>query len=559
MLRRFVMRSSIIKEGPERAANRSLLKATGVTDSEMRKPFIAVVNSWNDIIPGHIHLNKLAESVKAGIRNAGGVPFEFHTIGVCDGIAMGHEGMKYSLPSREVIEDTIELMVKAHQFDGIVLIPSCDKIVPGHLMAAGRLDIPAIVVTGGPMLPGYVDDKYTDLISVFEGVGAYSAGKLSELDLKRLENLSCAGAGSCAGMFTANTMACMTEALGLSLPGCATAHAVDAKKARIAKESGERIVEMIRENLTPRKIVSLKSFENAIMVDMAIGGSTNTTLHLPALAHEFGLNLPLEKFDELSRTTPHLISLRPSGPNFMLHFDRAGGVQAIMQRLSSKLHLDQLTVNGKTIGENLKEFDIVNPKLNKEIIATLEEPIHAEGGIAVLKGNLAPDGSVVKQAAVDPKMRVYTGPAKVYDCEEDAMESILAGNVKPGDIVVIRYEGPKGGPGMREMLAATAAIGGMGLLESVALITDGRFSGGTRGPCIGHVSPEASEGGPIALVKDGDMIEINIPERALNLKISEEELKKRKAVFVPPKKEVTGYLARYQRAVHSANTGGIVD
>ncbi|WP_292377474.1 dihydroxy-acid dehydratase [Methanosarcina sp. UBA289] len=553
------MRSSIIKEGPERAANRSLLKATGVTDSEMRKPFIAVVNSWNDIIPGHIHLNKLAESVKAGIRNAGGVPFEFHTIGVCDGIAMGHEGMKYSLPSREVIEDTIELMVKAHQFDGIVLIPSCDKIVPGHLMAAGRLDIPAIVVTGGPMLPGYVDDKYTDLISVFEGVGAYSAGKLSELDLKRLENLSCAGAGSCAGMFTANTMACMTEALGLSLPGCATAHAVDAKKARIAKESGERIVEMIRENLTPRKIVSLKSFENAIMVDMAIGGSTNTTLHLPALAHEFGLNLPLEKFDELSRTTPHLISLRPSGPNFMLHFDRAGGVQAIMQRLSSKLHLDQLTVNGKTIGENLKEFDIVNPKLNKEIIATLEEPIHAEGGIAVLKGNLAPDGSVVKQAAVDPKMRVYTGPAKVYDCEEDAMESILAGNVKPGDIVVIRYEGPKGGPGMREMLAATAAIGGMGLLESVALITDGRFSGGTRGPCIGHVSPEASEGGPIALVKDGDMIEINIPERALNLKISEEELKKRKAVFVPPKKEVTGYLARYQRAVHSANTGGIVD
>ena len=553
------MRSDIIKEGPERAPNRSLLKATGVTDSEMRKPFIAVVNSWNDIIPGHIHLNKLAEAVKAGIRNAGGVPFEFHTIGVCDGIAMGHEGMKYSLPSREVIEDTIELMVKAHQFDGIVLIPTCDKIVPGHLMAAGRLDIPAIVVTGGPMLPGYVDDKYTDLISVFEGVGAYSAGKISELDLKRLENLSCGGAGSCAGMFTANTMACVTEALGLSLPGCATAHAVDAKKVRIAKESGERIVEMVKENLTPRKLVTLKSFENAIMVDMAVGGSTNTTLHLPALAHEFGLNLPLEKFDELSKTTPHLISLRPGGPNFMLHFDRAGGVQAVMQRLSSKLHLDQLTANGKTIGENLNEFEIINPKLNKEIIATLDKPIHAEGGIAVLKGNLAPDGSVVKQAAVDPKMRVYTGPAKVYDCEEDAMESILAGNVKPGDIVVIRYEGPKGGPGMREMLAATAAIGGMGLLESVALITDGRFSGGTRGPCIGHVSPEASEGGPIALVKDGDMIEINIPERVLNLKVPEEELAKRKAAFVPPKKEVTGYLARYQRSVHSANTRGIVD
>ncbi|MCC4771874.1 dihydroxy-acid dehydratase [Methanosarcina sp. DH2] len=553
------MRSDIIKKGPERAPNRSLLKATGVTDSEMKKPFIAVVNSWNDIIPGHMHLNKLAEAVKAGIRNAGGVPFEFHTVGVCDGIAMGHEGMKYSLPSREIIEDTIELMVRAHQFDGMVLIPTCDKIVPGHLMAAGRLDIPAIVVTGGPMLPGYVDDDYRDLISVSEGVGAHSAGKISDDDLNRLENFSCAGAGSCAGMFTANTMACMTEALGLSLPGCATAHAVDAKKTRIAKESGERIVEMVRENLTPKKIVTQRSFENAITVDMAIGGSTNSTLHLPALAHEFGLKLPLEAFDELSRTTPHLISLRPGGPNFMLHFDRAGGVQAIMQRLSPKLHLEQLTVNGNTIGENLNELDLVNPKLNKEIIATLENPIHAQGGIAVLKGSLAPDGSVVKQAAVDPGMHVHTGPARVYDGEEDAMQSILAGDVKPGDIVIVRYEGPKGGPGMREMLAATAALGGMGLLESVALITDGRFSGGTRGPCIGHVSPEASEGGPIALVKDGDMIEINIPERALNLKISEGELKQRKAAFVPPKTEITGYLARYQRSVHSANTGGIVD
>ncbi|AKB54338.1 dihydroxy-acid dehydratase [Methanosarcina sp. A14] len=553
------MRSDIIKEGPEKAPNRSLLKATGVTDSEMRKPFIAVVNSWNDIIPGHMHLNKLAEAVKAGIRNAGGVPFEFSTIGVCDGIAMGHEGMKYSLPSREIIEDTIELMVQAHQFDGMVLIPTCDKIVPGHLMAAGRLDIPAIVVTGGPMLPGYIDDGYKDFISVSEGVGAHRVGKISDDDLKRLENFACNGAGSCAGMFTANTMACMTEALGLSLPGCATAHAVDAKKVRIAKESGERIVEMVKENLTPRKIVTFKSFENAIMVDMAVGGSTNTTLHLPALAHEFGLNLPLDKFDELSRKTPHLISLRPGGSNFMLHFDRAGGVQAIMQRLSTKLHLEQCTVNGKTIGENLKELDIVNPKLNKEIIGTLENPIHVQGGIAVLKGSLAPGGSVVKQAAVDPRMHVHTGPARVYDGEKAAMESILAGNVKPGDVVIIRYEGPKGGPGMREMLAATAALGGMGLLESVALITDGRFSGGTRGPCIGHVSPEAIEGGPIALVKDGDMIEINIPERALNLKISDEELKQRKAAFIPPKTEVTGYLARYQRSVHSANTGGIVD
>jgi len=553
------MRSDIIKEGPERAPNRSLLKATGVTDSEMRKPFIAVVNSWNDIIPGHMYLNKLADAVKAGIRNAGGVPFEFHTIGVCDGIAMGHEGMKYSLPSREIIEDTIELMVKAHQFDGMVLIPTCDKIVPGHLMAAGRLDIPAIVVTGGPMLPGYVDDSYKDFISVSEGVGAHRIGKISDDDLKELENFACNGAGSCAGMYTANTMACMTEALGLSLPGCATAHAVDAKKIRIAKESGERIVEMVKENLTPRKIVTYKSFENAIMVDMAVGGSTNTTLHLPALAHEFGLHLSLEKFDELSRTTPHLISLRPGGSNVMLHFDRAGGVQAIMQRLYPKLYLEQRTVNGKTIGENLKELDIVNPKLNKEIIGTLENPIHAQGGIAVLKGSLAPEGAVIKQAAVDPGMHVHTGPARVYDGEKAAMESILAGNVKPGDVVIIRYEGPKGGPGMREMLAVTAALGGMGLLESVALITDGRFSGGTRGPCIGHVSPEATEGGPIALVKDGEMIEINIPERTLNIKISEEELKQRKAAFVPPKTEITGYLARYQRSVHSANTGGIVD
>ncbi|PAV14042.1 dihydroxy-acid dehydratase [Methanosarcina spelaei] len=553
------MRSDIIKEGPERAPNRSLLKATGVTDSEMRKPFIAVVNSWNDIIPGHMYLNKLADAVKAGIRNAGGVPFEFHTIGVCDGIAMGHEGMKYSLPSREIIEDTIELMVKAHQFDGMVLIPTCDKIVPGHLMAAGRLDIPAIVVTGGPMLPGYVDDSYKDFISVSEGVGAHRIGKISDDDLKELENFACNGAGSCAGMYTANTMACMTEALGLSLPGCATAHAVDAKKTRIAKESGERIVEMVKENLTPLKIVTYKSFENAIMVDMAVGGSTNTTLHLPALAHEFGLHLSLEKFDELSRTTPHLISLRPGGSNVMLHFDRAGGVQAIMQRLSPKLYLEQRTVNGKTIGENLKELDIVNPKLNKEIIGTLENPIHAQGGIAVLKGSLAPEGAVIKQAAVDPGMHVHTGPARVYDGEKAAMESILAGNVKPGDVVIIRYEGPKGGPGMREMLAVTAALGGMGLLESVALITDGRFSGGTRGPCIGHVSPEATEGGPIALVKDGEMIEINIPERTLNIKISEEELKQRKAAFVPPKTEITGYLARYQRSVHSANTGGIVD
>ncbi|MDD4332395.1 MAG: dihydroxy-acid dehydratase [Methanosarcinaceae archaeon] len=553
------MRSDRAKKGLERTPNRSLLKATGITDAEMKRPFIAVVNSWSDIIPGHIHLDKLAEAVKAGIRNAGGVPFEFHTIGVCDGIAMGHEGMKYSLPSREVIEDTIELMIKAHQFDGLVLIPACDKIVPAHIMAAGRLDIPAIVVTGGPMLPGYVNDEYTDLISVFEGVGAYQAGKLSEAELARLESFSCAGAGSCAGMFTANTMACVTEALGLSLPGCATAHAVDAKKTRLAKESGERIVGLVEENLTPRKIVTRKSFENAIMVDMAVGGSTNTALHLPALAHEFGLELPLETFDTLSRTTPHLISLRPGGPNFMLDFDRAGGVQAILEKLAPKLHGDELSVTGKTLKENLKAFVVLNPKLHEKLISTLENPVHVEGGIAVLKGSLAPDGAVVKQTAVDSKMLVHTGPARVFESEEEAMEGIMEGRIQSGDVIVIRYEGPKGGPGMREMLSPTSAIAGMGLIDSVALITDGRFSGGTRGPCIGHVSPEALEGGPIGLVKEGDLIEIDIPNRILNLKVPEAEIEMRKASFVPLKKEVGGYLSRYQRGVHSANTGGIVD
>lgn len=553
------MRSDKTKKGIERAPNRSLLRATGLTDAEMERPFIAVVNSWTELIPGHIHLDKLSEAVKAGIRSAGGVPFEFHTIGICDGIAMGHEGMKYSLPSREAIEDSIELVLQGHQLDAMVMITACDKITPGHLMAAGRLDIPTIVVTGGPMMPGFVDDEYRDLISVFEGVGACRSEKMADDKLQQLEECACSGAGSCAGMYTANTMACMTEALGLSLPGCATAHAVDAKKTRLAKTSGERIVAMVKEGLTARKIVTMEAFENAIMVDMAIGGSTNTTLHLPAIAHAFGLQLTLDTFDKLSRTTPHITSLKPGGINYMLDFDRAGGIQAIIQKLSTKMHLDQITVTGKTVGENLEGFVVLNPKMNAQVIKTLDSPFHEEGGIAVLKGSLAPDGSVVKQAAVSPKMLRHSGPAKVFDSEETAMAAILAGKIKSGDVVVIRYEGPKGGPGMREMLSPTSAIAGMGLIESVALVTDGRFSGGTRGPCIGHVSPEAQEGGPIALVQEGDIIEIDIPARKLDLKVSEEELAKRKALFKPPEKKVTGYLARYRKYVSSASKGAIFE
>ncbi|MFP4655460.1 MAG: dihydroxy-acid dehydratase [Methanohalobium sp.] len=552
------MRSDTIKKGMEHAPHRSLLKATGVTDSEMDRPFIAVVNSWNEIVPGHINLDKLGESVKAGIRNAGGVPFEFNTIGVCDGIAMGHEGMKYSLPSREAIADTIELMVQAHQLDGMVLIAACDKILPGHLMAAGRLNIPAIVVTGGPMLPGYVGDECCDLVSVFEGIGSCRNNNISESQLKMIENQSCSGAGSCAGLFTANTMSCLTEAMGMSLLGCGTAHAVDAKKARIAKESGERIVQMVDENLTPRQIVTDETLKNAIKVDMAIGGSTNTVLHLPAIASEFGLELPIEIFDDLSRETPHLINLRPGGYNHMLDFDRAGGVQAILERIKPMLFLDAKTVTGKTLGENLENFVVINPKTNKEIIATIDDPVHPEGGIAILKGSLAPEGSVIKQSAVNENMLVHKGPAKVYDSEEDAMCGILGGDIEPKDVVIIRYEGPKGGPGMREMLSPTSAIAGMGL-DTVALVTDGRFSGGTRGPCIGHVSPEAIDGGPIAYVQNSDEIEINIPERTLNLNISEDEMKKRQESYRLSEKEVDSkYLTKYRKSVGSASKGGIL-
>ncbi|MDO8727612.1 MAG: dihydroxy-acid dehydratase [Candidatus Methanoperedens sp.] len=552
------MKSDNIKKGLERAPHRSLLKAVGLTDEEMELPFIGVVNSWNEVIPGHIHLDKLADAVKAGIRMAGGVPFEFNTIGICDGIAMGHSGMKNSLPSRELIADSIELMVEAHQFDGMVMIPTCDKIVPGHLMAAGRLDIPTVVVTGGPMMPGIVGDEPRDVISLFEAVGARKNNKITEKELKNLEDCSCCGAGSCAGLFTANTMACVTEALGMSLPGCGTAHAVDAKKTRIAKHSGMKILELIKKGITPGKIVTQSSLDNAIRVDMAIGGSTNTALHLPAIAAEFGLGLPLSKFDEISRETPHLINLRPGGDRFLIDFERAGGVPAIQQRLKDALDMDTLTVTGKSLEENLKEYIIINPRANKEIIATIETPVHPEGGIAVLRGSLAPQGSVIKQTAVSQKMQRFSGNARVFDSEELSMKDIMNNKIKAGDCIIIRYEGPKGGPGMREMLSPTAAIAGMGLMESVALVTDGRFSGGTRGPCIGHVSPEAAEGGPIALVQDGDTIEIDIPARLLNLKVSKEEIEKRRIAWTAPAPKATkGYLARYQRLVSSADKGAI--
>jgi dihydroxy-acid dehydratase len=553
------MISDKTKKGIERAGHRSLMKATGMIEEEINRPFIGVVNSWNEFVPGHIDLNKLAESVKAGIRIGGGTPLEFHTIGVCDGIAMGHEGMKYSLASRETIADSVELQARAHQLDGLVFVTSCDKILPGHLMAAARLNIPSIVVTGGPMCPGIFEDAHVDLISVFEAVGKLKAGKITEKQVKLLEDCACPGAGSCAGLFTANTMACMTEALGMSLPGCATAPATDAKKYRIAKKTGIKVLELVKKQILPRDIMTKKAFENAIRTDMAIGGSTNTTLHLPAIAYECGIKLTLEEFDRLSKETPHITSIRPSGTDFMVDLDAAGGIQAVLDRLRKKLNLGCMTVTGKTLKENLDELVIINPKMNVRVIRTLSNPYHKEGGIAILKGNLAPRGSVVKQAAVSEKMMKHTGPARVFDCEDAANAAIMGGKIRRGDVIVIRYEGPKGGPGMREMLQGTSAVAGMGLSESVALITDGRFSGGTRGPCIGHVSPEAEEGGPIAIVRDGDMIEIDIHKRKLSVKLSDKEIKERLKKWKKPERKLTGVLKRYAQLVSSADKGAIFE
>jgi dihydroxy-acid dehydratase len=537
------MRSDELKRGVERAAHRALLKALGLTDNDMDKPFIGIVNSYTNIVPGHIHLRQIGEAVKEGVLSAGGVPFEFNTIAVCDGLAMGHEGMRYSLPSRELIADSVEIMMQAHRLDGMVMISNCDKVTPGMLIAAARLDVPAISVTGGAMQSGVLDGKKVGVNNVFEAVGKAFAGKISSEELKQLENVACPGCGSCNGMFTANTMACMTEALGMSLPYCATALATSAMKQRIAKESGEKILELVRKNMKPSSIMTKEAFENAVVVDTALGGSTNTVLHLSAIAKEAGISLPIMTFDDISRKVPHLASMVPSGPHDMEELDNAGGLPAMMKELKQFLHTDALTVTTKTVGENIKEAKV----LDAEVIRPLGNPVHKEGGIAILKGNLAPKGAVVKAVAVSPKMLKHTGPAKVYESEHEAEEAMKRHEVKAGDVVVIRYEGPKGGPGMPEMLIPTATISGMGLSESVALITDGRFSGATRGPCIGHVAPEAAEGGPIAIIKNGDLITVDISNRVLSVDLSDQEIKKRLAQWKPkPQKMTKGYLSRYQ-------------
>ncbi len=550
------MRSDLMKKGLERAPHRSLLKAMGYTDEEIARPLIGVVNSANEIIPGHIRLDLIAQDVKAGIRMAGGTPVEFPVIGVCDGIAMGHAGMKYSLPSRELIADSIEIMAMAHPFDALVFIPNCDKIVPGMLMAALRLNIPCIFISGGPMLAGKIQNKAVDLISVFEGVGAVKAKKMTAASLKELEDCACPGCGSCAGMFTANSMNCVTEALGLGLPGHGTIPAVLAARHRLAKYAGMKIMDLFKKNVKPRDIATLAAFKNAIAVDMALGCSTNTVLHIPAVAHEAGIRLDLNLFNQISDRTSNICKLSPAGSHHIEDLDAAGGVQAVMKVISKLGVIDEkaMTVSGKTVGALLKVARV----LNDDVIRPLNNPYSKQGGIAILRGNLAPDGAVVKQSAVAPAMQVNEGKARVFDSEDRAIAAILGGKIKGGDIVVIRYEGPKGGPGMREMLSPTSAIVGMGLDQSVALLTDGRFSGGTKGAAIGHISPEAAEGGPIALVKEGDIIAIDIPAKTLNLKVSDAELEKRRKALKPWTPSITtGYLARYAKMVTSASTGAI--
>jgi dihydroxy-acid dehydratase len=536
------LRSDAVKYGVEKAPHRALWKCLGVTEEDFDKPFIAVANSFTETVPGHMHLNKIAKFVKAGVRAAGGVPFEFNTIAVCDGLAMGHIGMHYSLPSRELIADSIEVMVQANRFDGLVLITNCDKITPGMMMAAARLNIPSIVVTGGPMLSGIYNGKKVDVAAIFEAVGELSAGKISLKELKEIENRAFPGCGSCNGMYTANTMACVAESIGLSLPGCATALAVSSSKVRIAKKSGERIVKLVKEDLKPSDILTREAFENAITVDMALGGSTNAVLHIKALANETDMNLPLEVFDEIAKKTPHLCDMRPSGPHDFEELDAAGGLPAVMKLLEDFLYLDAITVTGQTIKDNIKDATVYGTN----VIRPLSNPVHKEGSIAILTGNIALNGSVVKVTAISPKI-----------LEERAMKAILNKEINEGDVVVIRYEGPKGGPGMREMLSPTAAIAGMGLSESVVLITDGRFSGATRGPCIGHISPEAAEGGPIAAIREGDLIEMDIPRRKLNVELSEDELKNRLSKWKPRISEIRrGYLRRYRHLVKSAHEGG---
>ena len=546
------MRSDEVKSGYHRAPNRALLRSLGITEAEFDRPFIGIANAWNDIVPGHVHLRALTGKVREGIAAAGGVPFEFGVIGICDGIAMGHEGMRYSLPSRENIADSIELMAEAHRFDGLVLVGTCDKIVPGMLMAAARINIPALLVTGGPMLPGHIEGRDLSLIDVFEGVGKVAAGCMEERELALLECSAMPGCGSCQGLYTANTMACMTEAMGMALPGCAATPAVDAEKLRISRMSGERVVALVHEGVTPREIITLASLENAIRIDMALGGSTNTVLHLMAIASEAGVPLDLEAFNRIGSRIPHICAMQPAGPHALLALHRSGGIPAVMRILSRELE-DVITVSGKRISEIGGEAPV--PEMS--IIQPLEAPVNPAGGLKILKGSLAPGGAVVKSAAVSLEMWNHQGPARVFDGEKEAMDAILARHVREGDVVVIRYEGPRGGPGMPEMLSPTSALMGLGYTR-VALVTDGRFSGGTRGPCIGHVTPEAAVGGPIALVHDGDPIEIDIRERRIDLLLSKAELKRRKAFFAPKQKPLTGILARYAASVAQADQGAIL-
>lgn len=553
------MRSDEMKKGAERAPQRSLLKAMGYTDSQIKKPLIGIVNSFNEVIPGHMHLQTIARAVKDGVLMAGGTPMEFNVIGVCDGLAMGHEGMKYSLASRELITDSIECMARAHRFDGLVFIPNCDKIVPGMLMAAARLNLPAIFVSGGPMLSLKADDgRHMDLNSVFEAVGAYKSGKADDDDLLYCENNACPGCGSCSGMFTANSMNCLTEALGMGLRGNGTIPAVYAERTRLAKNAGIRAVELVEENLRPLDILTEKAFINALTVDMALGCSSNSLLHLTAIAREAGITINLRDVNKISDRTPNLCHLAPAGPYHVQDLHAAGGVYAVMNELTKKDLLDTslITVTGKTVGENIANIY----SKNNDVIRPIDNPYLANGGLAVLFGSIAPNGSVVKRSAVAPEMMVHKGPAVVFDSEEEAIASIYAGKIKKGDVVVIRYEGPAGGPGMREMLSPTSAIAGMGLDKDVALITDGRFSGATRGASIGHISPEAVSGGNIAYIKNGDIISIDIPNYSIHLEVSEEELeKRRKEMPLKIKKDITGYLKRYSSHVSSADHGAVIE
>ena len=552
------MYSDIVKKGLEKTPHRSLFKASGFTDEEIERPLIGVVSAKNEIIPGHIHLDKISEAVKTGVRIAGGTPLEFPAIGVCDGIAMGHKGMKYSLASRELIADSIESMTIAHGLDALVLIPNCDKIVPGMLIAAARLNIPAIIVSGGPMLSINYKDKYRDLNTAFEAVGAFKAGNIDEDELLRLENAACPSCGSCSGMYTANSMNCLTEAIGMGLQGNGTIPAVYSDRIKLAKHAGMKVMELLEKDIRPRDILTEKAFMNALTVDMALGCSTNTMLHLPAIAKEAGVKLNLDIANEISKKTPNLCHLAPAGHTYMEDLNEAGGVYAVMNELTKigLLDTDLITATGKTVGENIKGCEIKDT----DIIRPVTNPYSKTGGIAVLKGNLAPDGSVVKRSAVAEEMMHHKGAARVFDCEEDALSAIYDGKINPGEVVVIRYEGPKGGPGMREMLNPTSAIMGSGLGNCVALITDGRFSGATRGAAIGHVSPEAAVGGPIALVKEGDMIEIDIPANTIKLLVSDEELAKRKAEWKPRQPKITtGYLARYAKLVTSGAQGAVLE